>query len=43
MITNVIEHQKRDQENNNIGFGKLEKNKHPSAEGEQHTIRKTFK
>ena len=37
MDTNVIGHQKRDQENNNTGFGKVENNKHPSAEGEQHT------
>jgi hypothetical protein len=28
MDTNVIEHQKRDQENNNIDFGKVENNKH---------------
>ena len=39
MVTNVIEHQKRDQEGNNAGFGKAENNKHPSAEGEQHTVR----
>jgi hypothetical protein len=32
MDTNVIEHQKRDQES------KVENNNHPSAEGEQHTI-----
>jgi len=31
-------HQKRDQESNNTGFGKSENNKHPSAEGEQHTV-----
>ena len=37
MDANVIEHQKRDQESNNTGFGKAENNKHPSAEGEQHT------
>ena len=37
MDTNVIQHQKRDQENNNTGFGKPGNNKHPSAEGEQHT------
>jgi hypothetical protein len=27
--TDVIQHQKRDQENNNTGFGKVENNKHP--------------
>ena len=37
MDTNVIEHQKRVQESKNTGFGKAENNKHPSAEGEQHT------
>jgi len=37
MDTNVIEHQKRDQESKNTGFGKAENNEHPSAEGEQHT------
>jgi len=40
---NVLENQKRDQENNNIGFGKVENNKHPSAEGEQHTVRNRIK
>jgi hypothetical protein len=30
---NVIELQKRDQESNNTGFGKVENNKHQSAEG----------
>jgi hypothetical protein len=39
MDTNVLEHQKRDQECNNTGFSKVENNKHPSAEGEQHTVR----
>ena len=49
MDKNVIEHQKRDQENENenTDFGKVENNKHPSSEGEQHTLknklRKTFK
>jgi hypothetical protein len=47
MDTNVLEHQKRDQEKNNTGFGKVENNRHPSAEGEQHTfknkLKKTFK
>jgi len=37
MDTNVIEHQKRDQESKNTGFGKAENKKQPSAEGEQHT------
>ena len=32
MVTNVIEHQKRDQENNNTDYGKVENNKHRSAE-----------
>jgi len=36
MDTNVIEHQKRDQENENTDFGKVENNKHPSAEA--HTL-----
>ena len=29
--TNVIEHQKRDQESKNTGFGKAENNKHPEC------------
>jgi len=37
--TNVIEHQKRDQENENTDFGKVENNKHQSAEEEQHTLK----
>jgi uncharacterized protein YjbJ (UPF0337 family) len=40
---NVIEHHKRDQENDNTGFGKVENNKHPSAEGEQHTVKNKLK
>ena len=36
--TNVIERQKTDQENNDTGFGKVENNKHASAEGEQHKV-----
>jgi hypothetical protein len=40
---NVIEHQKRDQESNSTGFGKVENNKHPSTEGEQHTVRNKLK
>jgi hypothetical protein len=43
MDTSVIEHQKRDQESNNTGFGKVENNKHPSTEGDQHTVRKKLK
>ena len=43
MDANVIKHQKRDQESNNTGFGKAENNKHPSAEGEQHTFRNKLK
>jgi len=33
----------RDQENNNTGFGKVQNNKHRSAEGEQHTVRSKLK
>ena len=43
MDANVIEHQKRDKESNNTGFGKAENNKHPNAEGEQHTFRNKLK
>jgi hypothetical protein len=43
MDTNVIEHQKRDQESNNTGFVKAENNKHPNAEEEQHTDRNKLK
>ena len=43
MDTNVIENQKRDQQSNNTGFSKVENNKHPSAEGEQHTVRNKLK
>ena len=43
MDTNVIEHQKKDQESKNTGFGKAGNNKHPSAEGEQHTDRNKLK
>jgi len=43
MDKNVIEHQKRDQENNNTGFGKAENNKHQCAEGEQHTVKNKLK
>jgi len=34
MDTNITEHQKRDQESNNTVYGKVDDNKHPSAEGE---------
>ena len=43
MDTNIIEHQKRDEENDNTGFGKVENNKHQSAEGEQHTFKNKLK
>ena len=43
MDTNVVEHQKRDQENEHTDFGKVENNKHPSAEGEQHTVKNKLK
>ena len=43
MDTNVIEHQKRDQESKNTGFGKSKNNKNPSVEGEQHTGRNKLK
>jgi len=43
MDANVIQHQKRDQKSNNTGFGKVENNKHPSAEGQQHTVRNKLK
>jgi len=41
--TNVIQHQKRDQENATTGSGKAENYKHPSAEGEQHTVKNKLK
>jgi len=43
MDTNVIEHQQRDQESKNTGFGKAENNKHPSDEAQQHTGRNNLK
>ena len=39
----VIEHQKRDQENEHTDFGKVEDNKHPSAKGKQPTVKKKLK
>jgi len=43
IVTNVIEHRKRDQENDNTGFVKVENNKNRSAEGEQHTVTNKLK
>ena len=36
---NGIEYQKRDKENENTDCGKAQINKHPSAKGEQHTLK----
>ena len=43
MDTNVVEHQKKDQENENTDFGKVENNTHRNAEGEQHTLKNKLK
>jgi hypothetical protein len=43
MDTNGKEHQQRDQECNDTGFGNVENNKHPSAEEEQNTVRNKLK
>jgi len=43
MDTNDKEHQKRDHEINNTGLGKMENNKHPGPEREQHTVRNNLK
>jgi len=43
MDTNGLEHQKRQQDSNDTGFGKVENNKRSSAEGEQHTVRNKLK
>ena len=43
MDANVTVHQKRNQDSNNTGFGKVENNKHPSAEREQHTVTNKLK
>ena len=43
MDTNVMEHQKLDQESNSTAIGKVENKKHPSAEGERHTVRNKLK
>jgi hypothetical protein len=40
MITKVLEHQKRDQENNSIAFGKVE---NKNEEGEQHKVKDKLK
>ena len=40
---NVIEYQKSDKENENTDCGKAQNNKHPNAEGEQHTIKNKLK
>jgi len=39
MGTNVLEHQKIDQESKSTAIDKVGNNKHPSAEGERHTVR----
>jgi hypothetical protein len=38
MDTKDKEQQKGDQESDNTGLGKIENNKHPGSEGEQHTL-----
>jgi len=43
MDRNVIQHYKGDQENDNNVFGNVENNKHPNAEGEQHTVKNKLK
>ena len=40
---NGIVYQKRDKENENTDCGKAQINKHPSAEGEQHTVKNKLK
>ena len=40
---NGIEYQKRNKENENTDCGKAEINKHPSAKGEQHTVKNKLK
>jgi hypothetical protein len=40
---NGIEYQKTDEENENTECGKAEINKHPSTEGQQHTIKNKLK
>jgi len=41
--TNDIEYQKRDKENENTDCGKAQITKHPSAKGEQHTVKNKLK
>ena len=43
MDTDDKEHEKRDQEGNNTGLGKIKNNKCSGAEGEQHTVRNKLK
>jgi len=43
MDKNVIEHQKRVQKNQNSDFGKVENNKHSSADGELQTLKNKLK
>ena len=43
MDANGIEYQKIDNENENTDCGKAQINKHPSAEGEQHTVKNKLK
>jgi len=42
-VANGIVYQKRDKENENTDCGKAEINKHPSAEGKQHTVKNKLK
>ena len=43
MDKNIIENQKRDQENESTDFVKVENNRHLSAEREQHTVKNKLK
>ena len=43
MDMNDKQHQNRDQESNNTGLGKIEYNKQPGEEGQQHTVRNMLK
>jgi hypothetical protein len=43
MDKNDKERQKRDQESNSTGLCKIENNKHPGAEGEQHAVKNKLK
>ena len=42
-ILMIKEHQKRDQESNSTGLGKIENNKHPGAKGEQQRVMNKLK